>query len=305
MSRAHALRELVERRLSAALRDVLDVFEKTVAKYEEEAALSRDVISRQRALLCALQGPRAAGGVSQLPLSKEDSGLEEAEPPRIKEEQGEIWTNQEAEQPGRDEQWAAPNLQGAPSVPGPPAEAGGQEAAAAGRLPSSEPDTEDSDDYGSAPPPPAATAATRQGSREEGGQSLTCRVCGRSFRATHLLMSHVSVHLDEPESVCGLCGKRLAAAAALRLHLQTHSRSRRRCDVCGRDFSSRQGLRDHMRTHTGERPFSCHVCCKRFNQRAHLRTHVKLHTGEKPYRCGACGKAFIQLSNQRRHKCCA
>lgn len=57
MSRAHKLRLFVSQRLSAVVEDILSAFEKTIAKYEEEAALSQEVIARQHALLCTLNKP--------------------------------------------------------------------------------------------------------------------------------------------------------------------------------------------------------------------------------------------------------
>lgn len=57
MSRVQKIRVFVTQRLNAALEDILGVLEKTIVQYEEEAALSREVISRQHALLCALHKP--------------------------------------------------------------------------------------------------------------------------------------------------------------------------------------------------------------------------------------------------------
>lgn len=57
MSRVQKLRVFISQRLNAALEEILAVFEKTIVKYEQEAALSQEVISRQHALLCALHKP--------------------------------------------------------------------------------------------------------------------------------------------------------------------------------------------------------------------------------------------------------
>lgn len=57
MSRVQKLRVFVSQRLNVAVEEILEAFEKTIVKYEEEAALSREVISRQHALLCALNNP--------------------------------------------------------------------------------------------------------------------------------------------------------------------------------------------------------------------------------------------------------
>ena len=57
MSRLQDLRVFVGQRLEAALEEILGVFEKTLVRYEQEAALNQQVISRQHALLCALHKP--------------------------------------------------------------------------------------------------------------------------------------------------------------------------------------------------------------------------------------------------------
>lgn len=57
MFHVQKLRAFASQRLNEALEEILEAFEKTIVKYEEEAALNREVISRQHALLCALNNP--------------------------------------------------------------------------------------------------------------------------------------------------------------------------------------------------------------------------------------------------------
>uniref|UniRef100_UPI003AAE868F uncharacterized protein n=1 Tax=Centroberyx gerrardi TaxID=166262 RepID=UPI003AAE868F len=58
MARVQKLRVFVNQRLHAAVEEIFGVFEKTIAKYEQEAALSQEVIARQHALLCAVLKPQ-------------------------------------------------------------------------------------------------------------------------------------------------------------------------------------------------------------------------------------------------------
>ena len=57
MSQIEQMRVFVSQRLNAAVEEILAAFEKTVVKYEQEAAQCHEVISRQHALLCALNRP--------------------------------------------------------------------------------------------------------------------------------------------------------------------------------------------------------------------------------------------------------
>lgn len=57
MSPAQKLRLFVTERLNEVLVEILDVIDKSIAKYEQEATLSREVIARQHALLCSLNKP--------------------------------------------------------------------------------------------------------------------------------------------------------------------------------------------------------------------------------------------------------
>ncbi|KAM3858516.1 dynein axonemal intermediate chain 2 [Diretmus argenteus] len=58
MSRVQKLRVFVHQRLNVAVEEIFGVFEKTITKYEQEAALSQEVIARQHALLCAVLKPQ-------------------------------------------------------------------------------------------------------------------------------------------------------------------------------------------------------------------------------------------------------
>lgn len=87
--------------------------------------------------------------------------------------------------------------------------------------------TEDSEDYSKDPADPTLRPASdKPQTASKPGAGISCRVCSCTFKTRRLLLRHVKIHLQEPQKVCGLCGKRFEADDSLKLHLQTHWRRR-------------------------------------------------------------------------------
>ncbi|XP_078539055.1 zinc finger protein 777-like [Lissotriton helveticus] len=112
--------------------------------------------------------------------------------------------------------------------------------------------------------------------KKRGGKANSmCRVCGKSFRYSRLLMIHQRIHTGEkPYS----------------------------CSECGRCFNVKANLITHKRIHTGEKPYTCTICGNNFRQLPHLIKHQRMHTGEKPFVCNVCQKRFIDSSTLAKHK---
>ncbi|XP_028268153.1 zinc finger protein 771-like [Parambassis ranga] len=72
-----------------------------------------------------------------------------------------------------------------------------------------------------------------------------------------------------------------------------------RCPRCGEAFSHAASLRLHLEQK--RKTYACDWCCKSFAQSADLRRHLRTHTGERPHRCTFCSKSFSQRGNLRRH----
>ncbi|GAA6231017.1 zinc finger protein 691-like [Lates japonicus] len=292
MSRVQKLRVFVSQRLNAAVEEILAAFEKTIVKYEQEAALCQEIISRQHALLCALHKPSADAFNQQLLVSKEvhserDQDQEDPQPSHVEEEQeGEQLQNldeveiikftynpRRAVRPGEDLDLSAA---GSAQVEPGPADL------VQDILLVSSSETEDSDDYSrhSADPRPASDRPKPKTNRRPG--AISCRVCSRTFRAQRFLFRHVKAHLQEVEPVCGVCGERFETTDGLGLHVQTHRIGRKRGDP-----------ENETRTRSRERLI---------HQHSNLDT--KDHEDQNPNRCDDCGKTFLQVWKKKKHRCC-
>ncbi|KAG8004789.1 Dynein intermediate chain 3 [Nibea albiflora] len=240
---AAKLRVFVQQRLHAAVEEILAVFEQTIVKYEEEAALSQQVISRQHALLCALHTPLmnepGADAVTQQLLRNQ-----EAQPEPQNRDQDHNQEQDQPELPQDEEEQVQVDLDKADiiqftyssrCVDG--TAAAGPELGAAGldqdvQLLSSE--TEDSDDYSKDPTDARSTSKTGHGP----GGPLSCRVCSRTFKARRFLLRHSKAHLQEVGPVCG-------AAESLKLNVvRTHRTAQKK----------KKKLEDQTRTQSRERP---------------------------------------------------
>ncbi|XP_041664335.1 uncharacterized protein zgc:66474 [Cheilinus undulatus] len=117
MSKVQILRSVVNQRLNAVVEEVFELFERTIAEYEEQLRASKEENHRQQKLLDAVLNPeiqlhRAVfpEDVLQLSVSEEKDPpkkqrersynlkQEITEPPHIKEEPEDQWSSQEGEQ---------------------------------------------------------------------------------------------------------------------------------------------------------------------------------------------------------------
>ncbi|XP_061526070.1 oocyte zinc finger protein XlCOF22-like isoform X2 [Phycodurus eques] len=310
MCKVEMLRALLNERLSAAVEEIVVVFERTIAEYEEELSRTKEENARQRQLLDAVF--KTQGGLNRSDVSEEDLHPEQQEwssrveqheptPSHIKEEEeGESLQGPElpvirvvvkSENRQSEENRGTEPPSGSSSqhmtTEGDGDHCGGSQAESR-LVPLSV-----SDDTMSHSPDTDEEHSKGDGRCHTDDTCWKCSHCDKAFSKQTDLKKHMRWHTGERPFMCSDCGQTFLKKGHMTTHTRTHTGEKPfSCSVCSKSFSVPFGLVQHMRTHTGEKPFSCSVCHKRFAYQISLMRHASTHTGEKPHSCSVCNTSF-------------
>ncbi|XP_070702000.1 uncharacterized protein [Pempheris klunzingeri] len=273
VQRIQKLRVFISQRLNAALEEILTVFEETIVKHEEEAALCQEVISRQHALLCALHKPVMEPPTSDVLMQQPDPPEHQNQEHQLHLDEADIiqftYKPRSAARPGQDP--SATRTTWAELGPADPDS----------DVQTSE--TEDSDDYS------RDTTDTRTASNQPEpqvirgpGAAQSSKVRNRTFRARRVLVQHLKVHQQEAEP---------------EPQNQTRTTQRRKGGPENQTRTTQRrkgGLENQSRIR--EREEGGH-------QNFQPNTITRIQLGEDPHTCDDCGKKFLQVWRKRRHRC--
>ncbi|XP_059607706.1 zinc finger protein 878-like [Phlebotomus argentipes] len=145
--------------------------------------------------------------------------------------------------------------------------------------------------------------------KHQSEKSLSCEICGQSFKLSVNLKSHMKSHdIQSPLSFsCSQCGSEFSSAKALSSHVARHSASMN-CKICKQTFKNRFTHRRHLKTHSAEKKFECKSCGRKFREGSSLKRHIFLlhekvqeKDDTKVFKCSYCSLETVGKIKHKMH----
>lgn len=116
-------------------------------------------------------------------------------------------------------------------------------------------------------------------------QDFLCVVCGRAFKSSESLMTHLKSHKnrnDDGDFTCKLCHDSFPTFGDIVRHSKNHiENATHQCAICNKLFVVGDELIDHFLRHKGMKPHQCPVCEKSFLKLHKLNVHMRTHSDDK------------------------
>uniref|UniRef100_A0A1A7X9S8 C2H2-type domain-containing protein n=1 Tax=Iconisemion striatum TaxID=60296 RepID=A0A1A7X9S8_9TELE len=102
--------------------------------------------------------------------------------------------------------------------------------------------------------------------------------------------------------ICSDCGKQFVNTQSLQRHVKCHSEIMTSNSLVDDDcLKVEEKVGAPKKVQTNQKSFSCDFCGKIFNRKDNLNTHVRIHTGQKPFGCDVCERRFGSKTHLNRH----
>lgn len=117
-------------------------------------------------------------------------------------------------------------------------------------------------------------------------QDFSCVICGRAFKSSESLSTHLKTHKgkseEDQEYECKICHDVFPTFTDILRHSKNHiENATHKCAICSKLFVVGDELIDHFLRHKGMKPHQCPVCEKSFLKLHKLNVHMRIHSDDK------------------------
>ncbi|XP_074542176.1 uncharacterized protein LOC141802539 [Halichoeres trimaculatus] len=311
MSNVQTVRGLIIQRLSAAAEEIFELFERTIAEYEEQLCRSKEENQREQKLLEAVYKPEVRlhrADVQQLLVSPENVPCEQkerglsldqedpGEPAHTKEEQEELWSHQETEQLHALKEETTEFL--LTPVPAKTTEEEGEEPESSQlhekqteELLPSESETDDSSYYlEEASKPQSGLNHVSDMECNTGQTPLSFSDCATSSDPKEPERDSRKIQNNEETFSCSVCGKGFRWKSNMIRHQKTHKGDDGR--VSGLNQLQNVETSSDVKCDSGKNLESSSECASSSEQKRKLQKLEDKDKKEKSFCCSVCEKRF-------------